>query len=276
LQKDGVIRFEALEEAERLSSKIVRILAQYRVEELPFDLSDKGPIAETRLIRKSRSRIYDNNVTLEARETLRFANEVLTSLSKITHVDFEVVSALCLKMSDARESFALGTVDEGGIDVFGRIDIGARLAIAKGLLETNILRTPKGILFLGQCKQWSGNVGRPDIQGFREAVTECMSKYKGNDHPPSHRIDENYYDEWEFCIPFFITASAFSYPAAAAASSRNILTVSGRRLAEFICSRQVGFERDNNRLVFSESKLVEWIQLHRSEVRYSPPIRSAI
>jgi restriction endonuclease Mrr len=265
LRGTGVNRYEVYEIADKMSPAVIENFQSVRPEELPFRLGDRD---STRLVGKLRSRFGDSVETATARRAAMFVEQMLESLLSLHHVKFETLSALSLRLAGADEAYALGTRDEGGIDIFGRIQVGTRKQIERGLIETNLLQRDKGVLFLGQCKRYQANIGRPEIQKFAEAVRECISKYKGNPKPPFQRVDPSYYKEGELCIPLFITTSTFTQPAEGAASSQSLFTITGRKLSEFLCSKMIGIVRENDRYQFSKEALTKWIDNQSHLVQY--------
>ena len=259
-------RYEVYELADKLSPAVIENLHGVRPEELPFRFGDSD---SGRLVGKLRPRYGESTETTEARQSLVFVEPMLKVLHSLHHTKFETLSALCLLLAGADEAYALGTHDEGGIDVFGRIQIGTRKRIERGLIETNLLQRERGTLFLGQCKRYQSSIGRPEVQKFAEAVKECLSKYKGNPKPPTQRVDPSYYEEGELCIPIFITTSAFTQPAEGAALSQSVFSVTGRKLSEFLCSKMIGITKKDESYQFSEDALSEWIEKQSHLVEYS-------
>lgn len=265
LRGAGISRYEVFELADKMSPAVIDYFLNMRQEELPFRLGDSNP---TRLVGKLRIRFGESTETTEARNTAVFVDQMLKSLLALHHVKFEILSALCLRLAGADEAYALGTHDEGGIDFFGRIQIGARRQIESGLLESNLLQRERGVLFLGQCKRQQDHVGRPEIQKFSEAVRECVAKYKGNPRPPSQHVSYAFYEEGELCVPIFITTSSFTQPAFGAALSQSVFSITGRQLSEFLCSRMIGIKRKNEIYTFSEDALAEWIDSQSHFVQF--------
>lgn len=222
------------------------------------------------LVGKGRIRPGDTDESIRARKTFKLIDDVWYAILDEDDFAFESFCAACLKLSGVEEAHASCAVDDGGIDLFGRISIGKpELRIDARLLETNIL-SGKSILFLGQAKKYAKNhkIGRPDLQQFSKAVSDCLKQYEGNPKPPSHRVPENYYRKNELCIPIFMTTSEFSDKAEAAAFSYDMLIVTGRQMSEFICSRGIGFVKEKEDYRFDKNLFHEWLVRESDSIEY--------
>jgi len=265
LRSEGLGPNAAVDEAERLSSKVLDVLANMRPQDLPFDFGSKD---QSLLVGKRRIRPKDTEENIRARKVFKFVDEIREAIVEETDRAFECLCALCLKMSGAYEAYASCADDDGGIDIYGRISIGKPIeTIDAKLLETNIL-SGKKVLLLGQAKKYDKmKIGRPEIQSFLEAVNMCINQYEGNPLPPSHRVPMEYYRKNELFIPVFMTASDFSNKAEAAALSRNLVTVMGRQIAEFLCSRNIGFIKEDGEYRFSKEIFHEWLMKESDGVK---------
>lgn len=263
---DGLGKNEAAIEAERISPSVLGVLGRMREQNLPFYFGSRDSML---LVGKGRTRPSDTDETTRARRTFVYVDDLWDAILAESDFAFECLCAICLKMSGAEDAQASCSSDDGGIDIFGRILIGRHTPnIDTKLLETNILSS-KRILFLGQAKKYSkhSKIGRPDLQKFSQAVTDCLNQYEGNSLPPSHGVPRNYYMKRELCIPIFMTTSDFSNKAEAAALSYDMMIITGREIAEFLCSREVGFVRDGTDYRFDKDLFHAWLMNESKSVK---------
>lgn len=273
LQREGFGKYEAYIEADRLSLPVLSVLKETRLEELPFDFGLSDPM---RLVGKARKRKSDTQETILVRELWRFSGQVLDAIYERDKSCFEILCAICLKLSGAREAYALCSRDEGGIDLFGRIPIGHELpGVVSGIVETNLLRG--NILFLGQCKRYNpvSEVGPGEIRDFIGAVNDCLRQYEGNLKPPSHRVPKSYYGRGEPCIPIFMTTADYSEKSKTLAQSNQIKLINGKHISEFICSRKVGFVLEGDSYQFDKNLFYSWLQQKSDEADYRKALEIA-
>ncbi len=162
-----------------------------------------------------------------------------------------------MRLSGAKEAFAICSGDDGGIDTYGRLPI--RLSdpnVRNGLLRTAILE--KEILFLGQCKCQTPSINPGDIDGFQGATDACLKKYEGNLHPPSHRVPETYYRRQEMCIKVFFTTSDYSTRALSKADSLDITYIDGKQIAEFLIYHGIGLASGIDGMIVNHADLLAW------------------
>jgi hypothetical protein len=271
LEADGAGKNLSAIEAEGFAPSVLSVLRNMRPQDLPFDFGSSDP---SLLVGKGRIRPGDTDESIRARKTFKLVDDVWNAILDENDFVFESFCAACLKFSGVEEAYASCSVDDGGIDLFGRISIGKpEPRIDARLLETNIL-SGKRILFLGQAKKYAKNhkIGRPDLQQFSKAVSDCLGRYEGNPKPPSHRVPQNYYRKNELCIPIFMTTSEFSDKAEAAAFSYDMLIVTGREMSEFICSRSIGFVKEGDDYRFDKNLFHEWLVKESDSVKYKHKI----
>ena len=178
LRMSGLERFKSAEMAWKVEDAVLRLLQERQPEDLPFRFCDGGE----RLVGKARIGARDNPDTTFAKNAERLSGPILNALLDITPNDFEVVSAASIVLSGAREMKALCTGDEGGIDLYGRLELRQPSSrIPAGIIYTTLL--PKELLVLGQAKlyQRHARIGRPEIQKFKGQIHDCLKKYEGNE-----------------------------------------------------------------------------------------------
>ena len=232
----GTSVFDAPEEAERKAGAVLGVLQKMQREELPFDISDRDG---RRLVGKQRLLTNDTQETKELKARLNLIAEMRVEIPKLGHQAFEKVCAGLMRLSGAKDAFAQCANDDGGIDVYGRLPI--RLSdpkVSGGLLRSIILE--KSVLFLGQCKCQSGDIGPGEINDFHGAAADCLRQYEGNLNPPSHRVPASYYRRQEMCICVFFTTADYTEKAVTKATSLDITLVNGRQIAEFLVYHKIG------------------------------------
>jgi len=196
LCEHGYSAYDAAVEAEQKIGRVLQILRATRPEELPFHLSPD----EQRLIGNQRVLRTDSPQTQIARARLNLVEPMLHALYEMGADSFEKTCAGVMLLSGAYAAFAGCTNDDGGIDVYGRIQLRVGDAnVCEGLLQTALLQKEGGFLFLGQskCYKIDDKIQPGAISEFDGSVRDCLRKYEGNDHPPSHRVPDGYYKKEE-------------------------------------------------------------------------------
>ena len=242
LVEHGINSFDAPEEAEKKSAAVLDALQKMPLEKLPFDFSVRD---SRRLVGKQRILADDTPETKEMQARIVLVEQMSTEVYQLGDKNFERLCAKLMQLSGAKEAFAQCTSDDGGIDVYGRLPI--RLSdprIRTGLLRSAILE--KSVLFLGQCKCQTSQIEPGEISNFHGAADDCLRKYEGSDHPPSHRVPEAYYKNREMCIRVFFTTSSYTQKATSKAESLDITPVSGRQIAEFLIYHGTGLVHSPN------------------------------
>ena len=224
-------------QASEKARKVLSLLRSRDPNDLPFEFSDRH---SDRLVGKQRVRVGDSAETLAARQGYSLVPEMLKALYEGGDCAFERLCAALMLLSGAKEAFAGCTNDDGGIDIYGRIQL--RLSdeyVRSGILQTAILQ--KSLLLLGQCKchQPEKLIEPSDLREFSGAVNDCLNQYEGNHQPPSHRVPPSYYRRGETCIPVFFTTASFSDRASAVARSNDITLVDGKNVAQFLIYHRV-------------------------------------
>jgi hypothetical protein len=258
LISNGHSKNEAFEVAENYEIKVLNYLKSYLPNKLPFDFST---CENNRLIGKLRKRRNDAPETLFARAISPFVPEMRQAMMSIDEGDFETLCAASLHLAGAIDAFALRTIDEGGIDFYGRIP----LRNQSGNIPETLLRTPllkHNLFLLGQAKQYNldSSVGRPEIQKFGGQVKECLSQYAGNTDPPRKRVPAEYYIPNEPCLPIFITSASFSDRVPGTAIANGILTIDGLELAEFLLAHRIGVVLEAGKYSFSAELFRTWVK----------------
>lgn len=236
LVEHGTNSFDASEEAEKKSAAVLDVLQKMPLESLPFDFSVRD---NRRLVGKQRVLADDTPETKDMQARVACVDEMSTEVFKLGDKNFEKLCAKLMILSGAKEAFAQCTNDDGGIDIYGRLPI--RLSdpkIRTGFLRSTILE--KALLFLGQCKCQTSDIGPGEIDGFQGATEACLRKYEGNSYPPSHRVPDAYYKTREICIRVFFTTTSYTQKAASKAESLDITPVSGRQISEFLIYHGIG------------------------------------
>jgi hypothetical protein len=258
LVSSGLSRNEAFEMAEDYDVKVLNYLKSYQPQQqLGFDFSTRE---KDRLIGKLRKRRNDTSETLFARSISPFIPAMRQAMVGIDDSDFETLCAASLKLAGATEAFALRTIDEGGIDFFGRIPIRNQSDnIPSTLLRTSLLK--HDLLLLGQAKRnnLNSSIGRPEIQKFGGQVKECISQYAGYTDPPRMRVPENYYKPGEPCLPIFITTASFS-DRVPGSLANGILTINGQELAEFLLAHRIGVIFEAGSYSFVKELFRSWVK----------------
>ena len=236
LLEHGASAYDAPEEAEKKSAAVLGVLQKMPLESLPFDFSVRDA---RRLVGKQRVLADDTPETKEMRTRIALVEQMSQVIFHLGHKNFERLCAKLMHLSGAKEAFAQCTSDDGGIDVYGRLPI--RLSdpsIRAGFLRSAILE--KSVLFLGQCKCQTSYIGPGEINSFHGAVVDCLRKYEGGSHPPSHRVPDDYYKSQEMCIRVFFTTSNYTQKAVSKADSLDITCVDGKQIAEFLIYHGIG------------------------------------
>lgn len=255
LQQHGVPRFAASSEAIAKADKVLAELQSRRPQDLPFDFH--GP-NEYRLVGKQRSRPSDSHATAEVRGRLALLTPMLETVYACGDITFEKICAGLMHLSGASDAHATCSVDDGGIDVYGRLPLRLPDAgIGDNLIGTCLL--DRKYLFLGQCKCYAPtvNIGRPDITDFHGATESCLSQYDGNHRPPSHRVPSSFYRKNETCFRLYFTTAGYTDTAVGAANALDIILISGRQIAEFLVYHRIGLP-DNGNGTISQDTLVTW------------------
>jgi hypothetical protein len=260
LRRSGQGRFESSETAWRVEDSVLRLLRERQPEDLPFRLCDGG----RRIIGKARVGARDNPETIFARNAEKLSGLLLNTILDLTPDDFEVVSAASMVLSGAREMKALCTIDEGGIDFYGRLEIRPSSSrIPAGIIHTTLL--PEELLVLGQAKRYQchARVGRPDIQQFKGQIHDCLKKYEGNQRPPAHRVPESYYRRDEPFLGVFVTTGSFAENAIESAEASGIVLVPGVQLSQFLAFHRVGIVEDEGGFRFDQNEFSLWLASQR-------------
>ena len=255
LQQQGVPRFAASTEAIAKTDKVLAELQSRRPQDLPFDFH--GP-NEYRLVGKQRSRPSDSPATAEVRERLALLTPMLETVYACGDITFEKICAGLMHLSGASDAYATCSVDDGGIDVYGRLPLRLPDAgIGPNLIGTCLL--DRKCLYLGQCKCYAPtvNIGRPELDSFHGAAESCLLQYDGNHRPPSHRVPSSFYRKNEMCFRLFFTTAGYADTAVGAANALDIILITGRQIAEFLVYHKVGLS-DSGVITVNQSALVEW------------------
>ena len=257
LLEHGTSSFDAPEEAEKKSAAVLDALQKMPLEKLPFDFSVRD---SRRLVGKQRVLTDDTPETKEMQARIALVEQMSLEVFGMGHENFEKLCAKLMQLSGAKEAFAQCTNDDGGIDVYGRLPI--RLSdpkIRTGLLRSAILE--KSVLFLGQCKCQTSQIEPGEISNFHGAADDCLRKYEGSDHPPSHRVPETYYKNREMCIRVFFTTSNYTQKATSKAESLDITPVDGRQIAEFLTYHAIGLVQspNSNTYQIDPAVLLAWV-----------------
>lgn len=257
LLEHGTSVYDAPEEAEKKSAAVLDALQKMPLEGLPFDFSVRD---SRRLVGKERPLANDTPETKELQAKIALVAQMTKEVFKFGDKNFEKLCAKLMFLSGAKEAFAQCTHDDGGIDVYGRLPI--RLSdpkIRSGLLHSAILK--KAVLFLGQCKCQTSDVGPGDIDNFQGAAEACLRKYEGNSHPPSHRVPDAYYKNREMCIRVFFTTGNYTQKASSKAEALDITHVSGRQVAEFLIYHGIGLIHppSSSSYEIDPAMLLDWI-----------------
>lgn len=274
LVAEGCSQYDAAEEAERVAQRVIYHLQQRTPYELPFEFS---PSDSFRLIGKRRARRSDSPSTLYARAARELMPGVIQMMAQLSADEFEVLCALALRRSGAKEAFALKTHDEGGVDFFGRISVKPHIPeVPTSLLRTSFLDWKLFILGQAKCLNPGTRIGRDEIQKFAQQVRDCLRKYRDNPDPPKHRVPPSYYVEEEPCLPIFMTTARFSDRAPGAALSSGIRLVEGTELAEFLIAHRIGVSMVDDSPVLSFEEFRSWLFTHESEVNITSAIDSEV
>lgn len=264
----GYSEIEAFEWAEQNKSKVLNQLQNYEPTTLPFEFSQSN---QEMLIGKSRRLKGDKPETLDARMVSPFLKDMQFALSKLHHSDFETLCAATLKLAGATEMFALRTMDEGGIDFFGRIPLRNPSAnIPFTLLRTQLFTNPLLIIGQSKCNDLSIKIGTPEIVKFAGQVKNCLAQYTGNPDPPRNRVPKEYYIQDEPCLPIFITTASFSERAPGTATGNGILLIDGLKLSEFLLANKVGIKERKEDFSFAEEILSQWVKDQKEQTTYKP------
>lgn len=260
LQAEGIGRFQAETLADELAPAVLQVLKQQRAEDLPFFLNEGYAI---RLRGKGREAPSDTPETIRAKQARRYVTDIVRAICAERpdrDAQFEILCAGCLVLSGAKEAFATCSSDDGGIDVYGRLLIRPPdTRVSPGLLQTTLLE--REVLIVGQCKcaNPATKIGPQSIREFHGAIKDCLNKYEGNDHPPTHRVPDNYYRRNDLCIPVFMTTASYSDKATAAAEANEIVLVSGHQIAEFVAYCGIGFVREDDVYQFNRDVFHAWL-----------------
>jgi hypothetical protein len=257
LVEHGTNSFDAPEEAEKKSAAVLDALQKMPLENLPFDFSVRD---NRRLVGKQRVLTDDTPETKEMQARIELIGQMSKEVFNLGDKNFEKLCAKLMHLSGAKEAFAQCTNDDGGIDIYGRLPI--RLSDPKvrtGLLRSAILE--KSVLFLGQCKCQTSHVEPGDINNFQGAAEDCLRKYEGSNHPPSHRVPDAYYKSREMCIRVFFTTASYTQKATSKAESLDIAIVNGRQIAEFLIYHGIGLMRvpELNTYQIDPAVLLAWV-----------------
>lgn len=255
LQQHGVARFAASAEAIAKTDKVLTELQSRRSQDLPFDFHGSN---DYRLVGKQRNRPTDSATATTVRERLPLITQMLDAVFACGDVIFEKICAGLMHLSGASDAHAICSVDDGGIDIYGRLPLRIPEAgISQNLIETCLLN--KRYLFLGQCKCYSRAtlIGRPDLDSFHGAAGHCLSQYDGNPRPPSHRVPSTFYRKNEPCIRLFFTTADFAGTAVGAAISMDIILINGKQIAEFLVYHNIGLSGCND-ITVDQARLIEW------------------
>lgn len=267
LEREGLARFEAAEEAEKMGPMVRDLLGRRQPAELPFEFGSSDTMI---LVGKSRLRSGENSQTRFARQARVYANDLHRSLCACSDFDFEVACAAALAESGASPMVATCSGDDGGIDLYGRLPLRpSDVTVSPALLRTTLLE--KEVLLLGQCKRFASDarIGRPVLQQFLGAVQSCLNQYEGNHRPPSRRVPPDFYRRGEICIPIFMTTAEYADTGASEAQSNGLILVEGRELAQFLIARRVGIveEADSTRPIFETQAFDAWLAQARQKYR---------
>ena len=257
LRAKGYSAYDAAVEAEQKIEKVLQTFHSKRPEDLPFHLSSD----EQRLIGNQRILKTDSPQTQLLRSRLQFITPMINALYDCGPNLFEKICAGVMLLSGAHESFAGCTNDDGGIDVYGRIQLRiGDIDVREGLLQTALLQKEGGFFFLGQCKCYKLDIsiGPDAMSEFDGAVRDCLRKYEGNNRPPSHRVKDDYYKKDEACIRVFFTTATYSDKASSKAKSLDIITVTGRQLAEFLVYHGIGLVESGGKQRLDSIELTNW------------------
>jgi hypothetical protein len=242
LEREGIDRFQAAEEGERMVRSVREVLSRRPLSELPFDFGSSDPML---LVGKRRPRSGESIQTRFARKARAQVEQLHQSVCRCSDFDFEVVCAAVLAESGASPVVATCSGDDGGIDLYGRLPLRpSDLTVPPGLLQTTLL--PKEILVLGQCKRFDpdSRIGRSELQKFLGAVRDCLNQYDGNARPPSRRVPREFYRRGELCIPVFLTTAEYAETSAGEADANDLVLVAGRAMAEFLVGHRVGISQN--------------------------------
>jgi hypothetical protein len=244
IEASGVEKFEAAEQAEKMARSVKRLLEARLPNELPFEFGNSDPM---RLIGKRRVRTGENEQTRFARMARPLVASLHDALCECSDEDFETVCAAALVESGASKMTATCSGDDGGIDIYGRLPLRAPDEnLPPGVLETTLL--PHELLVLGQCKRFhrDARIGRPELQKFLGAVSDCLKQYEGNVRPPTRRVPESYYRREEPCIKVFLTTADYADTSLGEAQANDVVLVAGQKLAQFLIARRTGIESDQS------------------------------
>ncbi len=259
IEASGVGRFEAAEQAERMAGSVKRLLEERSPNELPFEFGSTDPM---RLIGKRRLRTGENEQTRFARMARPLVASLHDALCECSDEDFEIVCAAALAESGASKMLATCSGDDGGIDIYGRLPLRAPDAnLPPGVLETTLL--PHELLVLGQCKRFhrDARIGRPELQKFLGAVSDCLKQYEGNVRPPTRRVPDSFYRREEPCIKVFLTTAEYADTSFGEAQANDVVLVAGQKLAQFLIARRTGIrqDQDTGHPTFEPSAFQSWL-----------------
>ena len=267
LEQQGLGRFEAAEEAEKMVPVVRDLLGRRPPEKLPFEF---GRSDTMQLVGKSLSRSGESAQTRFARQARACVDDLHEALCRCADFDFEVVCAAALIKSGASTMVATCSGDDGGIDLYGRLPLRPPdSAVRPGLLQTTILATE--ILVLGQCKRYnrSARVGRPEIQQFLGSVRSCLRQYADNPRPPSRRVPPDFYRRDEVCIPVFMTTAQYADTSTGEAQSNDVILIEGSGLSQFLTAQRVGILDDvsSGQPIFDGGAFDAWLAEVRQQYR---------